>query len=86
MRRGKETEFDFRSHPSLAPDLVAGLQDLPTRTTVPGDQGNGTRLSENGRMVSAQDHKAETIRSQVADQKYIRKPRPFIYEISTGYK
>lgn len=53
MQGGKETGFDFRSHPSLASDLVAGLQDVPKRTTGPGGQSNGTRLSENGRMVSA---------------------------------
>ncbi len=86
LRGGKETEFDFRSHSSLAPDLVAGLQDVPTRTTVPGSQSNGTRLSENGGMVSAQDHKAETIRSQVADQKYVGKTRSLVYETSTGCK
>ncbi len=86
LHGGKETEFDSRSHPSLAPDLVAGLQDLPTRTTSSGDQSNRTRLSENGRMVFAQAYKTEAILPQVVDQKYVDELRAYIYKTSAGYK
>jgi hypothetical protein len=36
------TAFDIRSDPSLAQDLVAGLQNLPERTAGPRGQSSGT--------------------------------------------
>lgn len=42
MQGGKGTAFDFRSYPSLAPDLVAGLQDLPKGTAGPCSESSGT--------------------------------------------
>jgi hypothetical protein len=44
MQGGKETGLDFWSHPSLAPNVVAWLQDIPKRTTDPVGESNGTGL------------------------------------------
>ncbi|MBI5033850.1 MAG: hypothetical protein HZB51_25305 [Chloroflexi bacterium] len=42
MPGSKETRFDFRSYPSLAPDVVAGLQDLPKGAARSRGESNGT--------------------------------------------
>ena len=59
MPGSKETRFDFRSHPSLAPDLVAGLQNLPERTAGPGDESSGTGVrARPAREVNDMGHEA----------------------------
>lgn len=49
MQGGKGTAFDFRSNPSLAPDLVAGLQDLPKRAASPCGESSSTGMKVESR-------------------------------------
>lgn len=65
MPGSKETRFDFRSYPSLAPDLVAGLQNLPERTANSRGESSGTRVrARPAREVNVMGHAATELQSK----------------------
>jgi len=53
--------FALRSHPSLAHDLVAGLEDLPSEATRPRRQSNSLHLGHEAGWFPHKAMKLETI-------------------------
>jgi hypothetical protein len=56
LHGSRKTAFALRSHPSLAHDLVAGLENLPGRAARPQNKDNNTRLRYMNGMVSVPDY------------------------------